>query len=118
MPAPSAGARACGAGASACLHALALPSRATTAQRGAAASGAVAHLSMWEGRTIRNEIVHVDGKSANGRSLVGEVIEVDIEQAFKHSLSGTPTDAALATLPTMDAVRRPARRRRALPLVV
>lgn len=72
----------------------------------------------WEGRTARNEIVHVDGRGAEGRMLTGEIVEVEIAEAFKHSLAGKPTLAALASLPLELDVRRPARRRRALPLVL
>lgn len=75
--------------------------------------------STWEGRTARNEIVHVDGSGIEERSLVGEIVETEITQAFKHSLAGKPTEAAKATLPASgSASLRPARRRRALPLVL
>jgi len=72
----------------------------------------------WEGRTERNEIVHVDGRPAEGRALTGELVEVEITQAFKHSLAGLPTTAALSALPKDGGRSRPFRRRRALPLVV
>jgi tRNA-2-methylthio-N6-dimethylallyladenosine synthase len=72
----------------------------------------------WEGRTARNEIVHVDGRTSEGRALAGEIVEVEITQAFKHSLAGEPTAAALETLPLASSVSRPARRRRALPLAL
>jgi tRNA-2-methylthio-N6-dimethylallyladenosine synthase len=68
----------------------------------------------WEGRSDRNEIVHV----TSARELTGEVIDVDITAAFKHSLAGTPTEAALAKLPLEGTARRPhPKRRRALPLI-
>ncbi|HVH44749.1 MAG TPA: tRNA (N6-isopentenyl adenosine(37)-C2)-methylthiotransferase MiaB [Labilithrix sp.] len=72
----------------------------------------------WEGRTARNEIVHVDGRTTNGRGLTGELVEVTITQAFKHSLAGEPTPSAIEKLPPEGSVPRPARRRRALPLVL
>lgn len=69
-----------------------------------------------EGRTERNEIVHLE--EPEGRALVGEVVEVEIARANKHSLFGTLTEAALAALPrARDAVAAP-RRRRALPMVL
>lgn len=42
----------------------------------------------YEGRTIRNEIVHV---SASG-DPTGQLMDVRIERAFKHSLAGAPLD--------------------------
>jgi tRNA-2-methylthio-N6-dimethylallyladenosine synthase len=75
--------------------------------------------SSWEGRTERNEIVHVDGSGLEDRCVVGELLEVDITQAFKHSLAGKPTEAAAAALPASDSASpRPLRRRRGLPLVL
>jgi tRNA-2-methylthio-N6-dimethylallyladenosine synthase len=71
---------------------------------------------LFEGRTRRNEIVHVEGAP---RDLAGEIVEVEITRANKHSLGGALTTAALAALATLPAERsrRPARRpRRALPL--
>ena len=70
----------------------------------------------WEGRTDRNEIVHVTCE----RDLTGEIVDVDITSAFKHSLAGAPTEASLAALgPVVSAsMARPNRKRRALPLVV
>jgi tRNA-2-methylthio-N6-dimethylallyladenosine synthase len=59
-----------------------------------------------QGRTERNEIVHVEAPQA--ASLVGEIVEVEITRANKHSLVGVPSEAmALETLPG----------RRALPMV-
>ncbi|MBX3199732.1 MAG: tRNA (N6-isopentenyl adenosine(37)-C2)-methylthiotransferase MiaB [Labilithrix sp.] len=72
----------------------------------------------WEGRTERNEIVHVDGRPAEGRGFAGELVEVDITQAFKHSLAGRPTPDAVAALPREAGSPRPPRKRRALPLVL
>ncbi|MBX3229913.1 MAG: tRNA (N6-isopentenyl adenosine(37)-C2)-methylthiotransferase MiaB [Labilithrix sp.] len=68
----------------------------------------------WEGRTDRNEIVHVD--AGDERDLSGEVVAVTITDAFKHSLAGEPTAEALRALPAPGPhVIRPLRRR--LPLV-
>jgi tRNA-2-methylthio-N6-dimethylallyladenosine synthase len=44
-----------------------------------------------QGRTERNEIVHVDAPGA--AALVGEIVEVRIVRANKHSLVGAPTAA-------------------------
>jgi tRNA-2-methylthio-N6-dimethylallyladenosine synthase len=44
-----------------------------------------------QGRTERNEIVHLDVPGA--ASLVGELVEVEITRANKHSLIGEPTEA-------------------------
>jgi tRNA-2-methylthio-N6-dimethylallyladenosine synthase len=41
-----------------------------------------------QGRTERNEIVHVDGPAA----LVGRVVEVEVTRANKHSLLGAPLE--------------------------
>jgi tRNA-2-methylthio-N6-dimethylallyladenosine synthase len=76
----------------------------------------------WEGRTIRNEIVHMDLSDLEGdrapASLAGETIEVDITQAFKHSLGAKPAVGALAFLASLPPTpARPPRRRRALPLL-
>lgn len=67
-----------------------------------------------EGRTERNEIVHVD--EPPGRAFVGDVIEVDVVRANKHSLFATPTEATLARTERPSVPRRP--KRRALPLVI
>ena len=70
----------------------------------------------FEGRTDRNEIVHV---TCPDRDLTGEIVDVEITSAFKHSLAGTPTAASLAALgPVTASLPRPSRRRRALPLVL
>jgi tRNA-2-methylthio-N6-dimethylallyladenosine synthase len=60
-----------------------------------------------QGRTERNEIVHIDAAAA-AASLVGEIVEVEIKRANKHSLIGVPTGAAPP---------RPRPVRRALPVV-
>lgn len=81
-------------------------------------------IGMWEGRTIRNEIVHVRLSESSterdrlGESLSGEIVEVDVVEAFKHSLAAVLTDAAIAKLPKSPVAARPPRRRRALPLVL
>jgi tRNA-2-methylthio-N6-dimethylallyladenosine synthase len=65
-----------------------------------------------EGRTERNEIVHVEAPP--GRELVGAVVEVEIARANRHSLFGVPTAAALDALPRATGEPRPRRTR--LPL--
>jgi tRNA-2-methylthio-N6-dimethylallyladenosine synthase len=69
------------------------------------------------GRTVRNEIVHLD--VPEGRQLIGALVDVEITQAFKHSLAGVLDAAAIAGLPVRapDATARPERRRRALTMV-
>jgi tRNA-2-methylthio-N6-dimethylallyladenosine synthase len=70
-----------------------------------------------EGRTERNEIVHL--AEPEGRTLVGEVVEVAILRANRHSLFGEPTAAALSKLPPEGArSHRASPRRRALPMVL
>mgnify|MGYP000846275780 CR=1 FL=1 len=49
-----------------------------------------------QGRTERNEIVHVEDNTTH--ELVGELIDVTILRANKHSLFGQPTEDALASL--------------------
>ena len=72
---------------------------------------------LFQGRTHRNEIVHLAG--VEGRALVGELVEVAIKQAYKHSLAGELTESAAAALPLQNDTRAVARgRRRALPLVL
>jgi tRNA-2-methylthio-N6-dimethylallyladenosine synthase len=75
----------------------------------------------FEGRTIRNEIVHLGPLGPLGpSSLAGEIVTVRIRQAFKHSLAGELTEeaiAALASRPRSGGVRRPRRRRRGLPVL-
>jgi tRNA-2-methylthio-N6-dimethylallyladenosine synthase len=75
--------------------------------------------SSFEGRTNRNEIVHLDGRGLEERTVVGEIVEVEITRAFKHSLAGEPTAAAIAALPSREAgATRPVHRRRTLPMVL
>jgi tRNA-2-methylthio-N6-dimethylallyladenosine synthase len=68
-----------------------------------------------EGRTERNEIVHVE--QPPDRDLVGFVVEVEIARANRHSLFGAPAADALAALPVAPSATRPRGRTRALPLV-
>jgi tRNA-2-methylthio-N6-dimethylallyladenosine synthase len=73
--------------------------------------------SLVEGRTIRNEIVHLP--APEGRVVVGEIVEVDVVRANKHSLVGELTADAAASLRLEQAGAAPARsprRRRMLPL--
>jgi tRNA-2-methylthio-N6-dimethylallyladenosine synthase len=75
----------------------------------------------WEGRTVRNEIVHLgDIGEPAPTSLAGQLVEVEVIEAFKHSLRARPTEEARAKLPPPGggAVLRPRRRRRPLPVVV
>jgi tRNA-2-methylthio-N6-dimethylallyladenosine synthase len=44
-----------------------------------------------QGRTERNEIVHVEAPRA--ADLVGEIVEVEVVRANKHSLAAVPVDA-------------------------
>ena len=50
-----------------------------------------------EGRTERNEIVHVDAPP--GVEITGAIVLVTISRANKHSLEGSVTEDALAELP-------------------
>src|SRR5262249_27447160 len=72
-----------------------------------------------EGRTERNEIVHVEAPA--DREIVGQIVEVEVVRANKHSLEGTLTDAALASLPVRSTPSAPAPDaapgRRALPVL-
>ena len=77
----------------------------------------------WEGRTLRNEIVHLaSDELPPGVALAGEVVEVEITEAFKHSLRGRPTAEARTKLPRhgLEDARHaaPPARRRPLPVVV
>jgi tRNA-2-methylthio-N6-dimethylallyladenosine synthase len=66
-----------------------------------------------QGRTDRNEIVHIDAPGA--ARLVGEIVEVEIVRANRHSLAGRPSDPLPpAPLPPASARRADAARR--LPL--
>jgi tRNA-2-methylthio-N6-dimethylallyladenosine synthase len=69
----------------------------------------------WEGRTARNEIVHLsDLKEPSRKRMIGGLVDVQITQAFKHSLAGEAIEGSLMSLPT--AFEPAPRRRRALPL--
>jgi tRNA-2-methylthio-N6-dimethylallyladenosine synthase len=76
--------------------------------------------STYQGRTHRNEIVHLDVPAP--RAPIGALVEVDVVRANKHSLVGEPTAAALAALPQARdgradaAARAGAPTRRSLPL--
>ncbi len=72
-----------------------------------------------EGRTKRNEIVHVELPEAVGSaSVLGELLEVDVVRANKHSLFARATEEAIATLPARTRPVGLSPRRRALPLVL
>ncbi len=64
------------------------------------------------GRTVRNEIVHIE--APEGRMATGALVAVDILRGYKHSLLGRITDAARDALPHL--ARAPAATRR-LPVV-
>jgi|GEM_PF-4519 len=68
-----------------------------------------------QGRTERNEIVHVEAPP--GVELAGEAVEVDLVRANKHSLAGELTEEALARAPRAAS---PARRiaARVLPVLL
>jgi tRNA-2-methylthio-N6-dimethylallyladenosine synthase len=61
-----------------------------------------------QGRTHRNEIVHVEAPGV--ASLIGEIVEVEITRANKHSLTARPTEP----IPDRPRVAQPPRR--SLPL--
>jgi tRNA-2-methylthio-N6-dimethylallyladenosine synthase len=63
------------------------------------------------GRTVRNEIVHVEAPP--GRAIAGEIVVVEITRAFRHSLEGRLTAESLAGLPAGRSVLR----RRELPVL-
>ncbi len=71
-----------------------------------------------QGRTDRNEIVHIDVPGA--ARLVGEIVEVEIVRANRHSLAGRPTHplppAPLPPAPLPPAPPRRADAARRLPL--
>ncbi len=47
-----------------------------------------------QGRTERNEIVHVDVKNgANAAAVIGQLVDVEITRANRHSLAGVPVGA-------------------------
>jgi tRNA-2-methylthio-N6-dimethylallyladenosine synthase len=72
-----------------------------------------------EGRTERNEIVHVDAPA--GVDLTGRIVEIEIARANKHSLEGAVTPGALAAIPPRTpgapAPYPPKLARRSLPVV-
>jgi tRNA-2-methylthio-N6-dimethylallyladenosine synthase len=71
-----------------------------------------------EGRTRRNEIVHVEvPPGISPEQLFAADVAVEIVRANKHSLFGRPADGAMAALPAPRAVGATPRRR-ALPLVL
>ena len=77
--------------------------------------GASKTAGCFEGRTERNEIVHV--ADVPGRDLVGEIVEVEIVRANKHSLLGAITEQAASALPARTTPAKP-RRARSLPLAL
>jgi tRNA-2-methylthio-N6-dimethylallyladenosine synthase len=86
-------------------------SRASVLVEGPSKSG-----EHFQGRTERNEIVHVE--PVPGKELTGAIVEVEITAAHKHSLAGRPTQLAAASLPAAGARPRPARASVRLPVVV
>jgi len=66
-----------------------------------------------EGRTERNEIVHIAMPSEV--NAVGHLVDVEITKAYKHSLHAIPVAGTLQSLPRGGAVRTE-KRRRMLPL--
>jgi tRNA-2-methylthio-N6-dimethylallyladenosine synthase len=66
-----------------------------------------------EGRTERNEIVHVEAPA--DRDLVGAIVEVEVRRANRHSLFAAPTPAALAALPLASSAPRAGKKK--LPLL-
>src|SRR6185295_3387975 len=69
---------------------------------------------MFEGRTARNEIVHLEAPA--DRTVIGEIVEVEIVRANKHSLAGVLGEDARARLPALRATHAATKRRRMLPL--
>ncbi len=78
------------------------------------ASSGAPHLT---GRTLRNEIVHVE--APEGLEAVGALAEVEVVRAYKHSLEGRLTDRARAALPRRVAAPSPPSpgARRELPVI-
>jgi tRNA-2-methylthio-N6-dimethylallyladenosine synthase len=82
----------------------------------------------FEGRTDRNEIVHVETPAPHastgaprdpGAELVGEEVRVDIARANKHSLVGVLAPGEAERVAQRTGARpRPAKRRRLLPLIL
>ncbi|WP_394849376.1 tRNA (N6-isopentenyl adenosine(37)-C2)-methylthiotransferase MiaB [Pendulispora brunnea] len=69
--------------------------RAKVLVEGESKSDKQANGLLLQGRTERNEIVHLEGGSP---AWIGHTIPVEIVRANKHSLSGRPEDGALAAL--------------------
>ena len=67
----------------------------------------------FEGRTERNEIVHIEEAAAF--DLIGREVEVQITRANKHSLAGLLTAAARSSLPAAAKAETP--RTRMLPIL-
>jgi len=74
-----------------------------------------------QGRTDRNEIVHVDASNASGAAgLLGQVVRVDVVRANRHSLAGVPVDAVPPTavpFPELPPRERQASQRHHLPIL-
>jgi tRNA-2-methylthio-N6-dimethylallyladenosine synthase len=68
-----------------------------------------------QGRTERNEIVHVQADPAALLALVGRIVDVDVLRANKHSLGGVPSDARLRELREAGASGEPSESGRANP---
>jgi len=68
----------------------------------------------FEGRSERNEIVHVE--MPEGISPIGELVEVVIDKSYKFSVAARPTEAAVARLRGRAPRVVPERRKRLLPL--
>lgn len=83
---------------------------------GTSKAGAKEGRAFVEGRTLRNEIVHIE--QPEGRIAIGEVVDVEITRAYKHSLFGGLTADALEALPRPSERRAaPDKRRHKLPLL-
>ena len=68
----------------------------------------------FEGRSAKNEIVHVE--VPEGMSPIGELVTVVVERAFKHSLAAKPTEASLERLAKLAPRKAPEKRKRLLQL--
>lgn len=60
-------------------------------------------LTSYQGRTSRNEIVHIPDC---GRALIGEVVRVQVTEAFRHSLRGDIHPAEISRLAPKSSERR------------
>jgi tRNA-2-methylthio-N6-dimethylallyladenosine synthase len=65
-----------------------------------------------EGRTVRNEIVHVDTAGRPPADLVGALIDVTILRANKHSLEASAPESGFASRLTKDDAGAPAPKRK------